>query len=330
MRPVILFIIAAGLLVLVSGGLLWWSAGPAVPYTDDGRVPVATTLFPLYDMVQAIGGEAVQVHLILPAGADAHGFDPSPGDMQTLRRSALLVYTGAAMEPWVGRVRGVLGRRGPRLVDASGGLLGRLSGHHHGGCDGHDHHHDHDHDHDVDPHIWLDLGLAQDMVTVIADALAAHDPPRAADYAQRAAGYRQRLAELDEEIRQALAAVRVRTIISAGHFAFGRFAARYGLEHRSPYRGFGHDGEPTARAMATLLETLRQQQARHVFHEEVLPGAVARVLAEEAGVGLLRLHPGHNLSAAERAQGLDFISLMRANLEILRQGLDDGASSDEP
>lgn len=330
MRPMILFVIAIVLVVLAAGVGLWWSAGPAVPYTDDGRVPVATTLFPLYDMIRAIGGDAVQAHLILPAGADAHAFDPSPGDIETLRHSALLVYTGAAMEPWVGRLRAVLGRRGPRLVDASGGLLGRLSGHHHGCCGGHDDHgHDHHHDHAIDPHIWLDLALAQDMVTVIAEALAAHDPPRAADYARRAADYRQDLADLDEEIRQGLAEVRQRVIISAGHFAFGRFAARYGLEHRSPYRGFSHDGEPTARAMAELIDALRHHQARYAFHEEAMPGAVARILAEEAGVELLRLHPGHNLSAAERAQGRDFIALMRANLQVLRRGLGAGDQADD-
>ena len=84
-------------------------------------------------------------------------------------------------------------------------------------------------------------------------------------------------------IDKGLADCKTRTLICGGHFAFGHFAERYGLRHLSPYAGFSPDAQPSPRALAQLVHTLRETGATAVFYEEILDPRLARVLADETG-----------------------------------------------
>lgn len=180
---------------------------------------------------------------------------------------------------------------------------------------------DHHHHHGKDPHIWLDPLLARTMVSTIAEAFAAKDPAGAEIYRNNAESYAKELAALDREITEGLSGCERRTIIYGGHFAFGYFARRYGLEHVSPYPGFAPDAEPSPRAVAELVETMKHTGASVIYHEELIDPKVARAIAAETGARLLLLHGAHNLSREEREQGLTYLRIMRDNLARLREGL---------
>ena len=53
----------AAVLVLTAAG-----CGRQTDTADDGRLQVVCTLFPYYDFVRQIGGDAVDVTLLVPAG----------------------------------------------------------------------------------------------------------------------------------------------------------------------------------------------------------------------------------------------------------------------
>ncbi len=70
---------------------------------DRDKPLVMATLFPQFDMARHIGGDFVDVKLVLPPGIDAHGFDPTFDDVRGILDADLLLYTGDALEPWVSR-----------------------------------------------------------------------------------------------------------------------------------------------------------------------------------------------------------------------------------
>jgi zinc transport system substrate-binding protein len=304
-------------MTLISLVVLLVSAGcrDGAAMNKSGKIQVITTLFPTYEFARAVGGDKVDVKLLLPPGQEAHTFDPSPQDLVGIGETDMLVYTGKNMEPWVEDVMGNM-KRSARVVDTSADI--KLTGGHNCGSCAHGHEHNHD---SADPHIWLDFGHVQTMVDTIAAALVKRDQANKDFYLKNAATYKSKVAALDARTKAELAKCRHRTIISGGHFAFSYYARRYGLTHQSPYEGFAPDAEPSPQAIATLIDRLKESKINAIFYEEMLKPRVATVIAQETGVKLLLLHAGHNVTKEEMDQGKTFLGIMNENLERLKDGL---------
>ena len=58
-----------------------------------------------------------------------------------------------------------------------------------------------------------------------------------------------------------------------------------------------------------------------VFTEELVSAEVAETLASEAGLATAVLSPLEGLTEERAAAGEDYLSVMRANLEVMRDGL---------
>lgn len=293
-------------------------AGPAPAFAEPPPKPVVfATLFPILDFAREIAGDRADVVPLLPPGAEVHSYSPTPADMMRLSRARLFLYLADDMEIWA-----------PGLVaDAPATLLVRTVAPESSaffGKEAETHEHDASCEHrplGLDPHIWLDPLRAQAMADRIAAALAEADPAHAAEYRANCTALQGRIMDLHAEIEQGLAGCQTRTLISGGHFAFGHFAERYGLEHLSPYEGFSPNAQPSPRALAELVRTMRERGTTAIFYEEVLDPRLARVLADETGARLLPLHALHNRTPADVASGATYFTLMRRNLENLRIGL---------
>ena len=300
-------------IALLAAGL---GAG-AVRAEDAARPVVIATLFPVADFAREIAGDAAEIVPLLPPGAEAHSYAPTPADMVRLSSARLFLYVSPDMETWVpGLVANAPATLRVRAVaPESEADAGHEAEEHEPGDDGGHDHHGHD------PHVWLDPLQALDMADRIAAALAEADPAQAGLYQANAAGLKSRLTDLHNDILAGLADCRSRVVVCGGHFAFGHFAERYGLRHLSPYAGFSPNAQPSPRALAELVRTLRTLGTSAIFYEEILDPKLARVLADETGAQLLPLHSMHNMTREDIAAGATYFTLMRRNLENLRKGL---------
>lgn len=300
-------------------------AGSTAPAAR-GKLAIVATLFPLYDIARTVGGERVDVTLLLPPGVEPHSFQPRPDDLVRMRASDIFLYTNRYMEPWALALAGNLAAEKLLLVDASTGvtfLKGEGVGHG-AGADapaGDEHrHHSHENGAGMDPHIWLDFGNAAIMVDNIAAALSQRDPAGKEYYRARAVEYRARLDRLDRDYRAALSHCDATTLLHGGHYTFGYLAARYGLRYRSA-AAVNADAEPTPATLVELVRLVRTLGLRHVYSEELLSPRVAEMIAREAGVTVLMLHGAHNVSREEFSAGITFPALMEKNLASLKTGL---------
>ncbi|MCG8684821.1 MAG: zinc ABC transporter substrate-binding protein [Desulfobacterales bacterium] len=185
---------------------------------------------------------------------------------------------------------------------------------------GHGHHHHHHGG--KDPHIWVDLDNTQKMVDSIAQAFVEKDPANKDFYLNNAAALKAKMADLDERFRKTLSTAKHKTIIYGGHFAFGYFAKRYGLNHESPYPGFSPNAEPSPKAIGELITKMRDSGQKYIYYEELIDPKVARIIAEETGATLELLHGAHNVSKKELKAGITFLEIMEDNLKKLRVGLE--------
>ena len=172
----------------------------------------------------------------------------------------------------------------------------------------------------MDPHIWLDLANARIMVDTIAAAMSAKDPANSTYYTANAAELKQKLTQLDADYRKGLASCKTRTFLHGGHYAFGYLAKRYNL-HYDAAVSVNADAEPTAQRMAELIRQVKKSGVRYIFSEEMVSPRLTEAIAREAGVKVLSLHNLHNVSKDDLRAGVDYLTLMRRNLEQLKTGL---------
>jgi len=327
--------------IIMAVGLLFLGCSYAVAQGNDQKLKIITTLFPTYDFVRQIGQDKVHVSLLLPPGVESHTFEPTPQDVVKINKADVFIYTGKYMEPWVEDLLKGVSSKNLTVVDASFGVALMEDVDHDEDKDHHEAEHDEgregdeeEHGHEVgeerehhhhggkDPHIWTDLANDQIMVDTIAKVLAEKDPANSAFYLNNAHGYKAKLADLDRRFKEALSTAKYKKIIYGGHFAFGYFAKRYGLEHDSPYDGFSPNAEPSPKAIAELINKLKRSGMKYIYYEELLDPKVARIIAQETGAKLELLHGAHNVSKDELKSGVTFLGLMEENLKKLRVGLE--------
>ena len=144
---------------------------------DAGKVRVVTSIFPLYDFTSQVGGNLVDVKLLLPPGVEAHGFSPTPHDMVTISKSDLFLYLSNGLEPWALTITSALDSGKIKIIEVGKKIFSDIDDKVKGsGQDAEgDHHEGHRHP-GRDPHLWLDPHLAVEMVKVIAAALSDIDP----------------------------------------------------------------------------------------------------------------------------------------------------------
>jgi zinc transport system substrate-binding protein len=288
--------------------------------TGEKKVQVITTLFPVYDLTREVAGDRAVVTMLLPPGVEPHSFEPKPEDIFRVSKADIFIYTDRYMEPWAADLVKGIGNPDILVVDAGkdARFLPASEGHGHDEEEGHGQHHDHGAG--MDPHIWLDFTNAQKMVDNIAVGLATKDPANRKYYLGRAVACNERLAALDKRYRDELKGCASRMFLHGGHYAFGYLAARYGLNYKAAY-AVSANAEPTPKRIAELINMMKANGLKYVFHEELIAPTMADAIARESGATLLKLHGAHNISREELAAGVTFFSLMDKNLENLKVGL---------
>ncbi len=294
------------------------AGGAATQTAAAETLEVSASFSILGDFVRQVGGERVKVHTLVGPDQDAHSFQPRPSDARQLGTARLVVANGLGFDDWVLRLADSAGA-GARVVIASAGIdplamdADAANGHHHD-------HADHDHDLAIDPHAWQDIGNARHYVANIASALAAADPDGADFYRARAEAYQLRLRTLDEEIRQAFAAIpaeRRRAVSS--HDAFAYFGRAYGIRFLAPV-GVSNSAEPSAANVAQLIRQLRREKVGAVFMENVNDPRLIERIRSESGAKVGGTLYSDALSAAA-GPAPDYLSMMRHNFTTIHAAL---------
>jgi ABC-type Zn uptake system ZnuABC Zn-binding protein ZnuA len=247
--------------------------------TDAGGaegVQVVTTVSPITNIVQNIGGDRVSVTGIVPEGVNSHTFEPAPSDAAVMEDADIVFINGLHLEePTLELAENNVGDDVPivQLADRT------IS--------------EEEYIFDVsfpesegfpNPHLWTNPPYAEEYAGIVAEELTALDPEGADAYRANLDAFVQRLDALDAAVRVATETVpeEDRKLLTY-HDSFPYFAREYGWEVVGAIQPSDF-AEPTPREVVDLIEQIRSEDIPAIFGSEVFPSPVLEQIAAETGV----------------------------------------------
>ncbi len=180
-----------------------------------------------------------------------------------------------------------------------------------------------DDDPPADEHVWTSPKNAVAIVEALKGLLIELDHDGAAIYNANAAAYVKALNALDAEYRDMVAHAKRHTILVADRFPFRYLAEAYGLKYYAAFPGCSTQVRPSAATVAFLVDKVSAERLPVVLRVANDSPRIAQAVAEPSKAKVLELHALHNLTPQEFKAGLNYLTVMRANLEILRKALNE-------
>ena len=232
------------------------------------RIKVATTIAPLGDFVKAVGGEKVEVIVVVPPGAEPHTFEPTPSLMMDVAKADLYVMNGAGLEFWMDKL--LEANKRMVVVDSSQGiaLLQESEG-------------------EIDPHIWISLRNAAVQVNNICSGLIEVDLQNKDFYIKNRDAYLETLKALDVELDRTFAGKKSKIFI-VHHPAWTYFARDYDL---SQVPLMENEKEPGPKYLGEVIDLARTNNITTIFVEPEYNPKAAEVMAREMNTGIVTLDP---------------------------------------
>ena len=306
---------------------------------EEKEIKVVTTIFPIYDWVREIvGDDAAHVNnkLLLDNGVDLHSYQPTAQDILAISTADVFIYVGGESDEWVEDV--LASAMNPdlkaiSLVETMGEEIKPeeiVEGmeHEHDSEQEHDHEedeeHENEHEDEEDEHVWLSLRCAEKLTQAIADALAGIDPDYADHYQKNTAAYLEKLSDLDARYAETVSSAAFRTILFGDRFPFRYLADDYGLTYYAAFSGCSAESEASFATIVFLAQKVDELNLPAVMTIEHPRTRIAETVAQNTASKdqkILALDSMQGTTAADIQSGVTYLSVMEANLEVLKDAL---------
>jgi zinc transport system substrate-binding protein len=274
-RKKILIILTLLLLFILMVVTIYFynSSGNSFGSSDD-KIGVVVTVGPQEEFVKRVGGDRVNVTVMVPPGADPHTYEPLPNQMKQVQNAQIYFQVGSGIEfelTWMNKLTSMNGQM--KVVNTSAGI--QLVPNTAEGEEG------------SDPHVWVSPRNAKVMVENIYQSLVQTDPGNKDYYTKNRDEYLQELDELDKNITKTLSG-KNNTKIMVYHPAWAYFCRDYNLQQISIEQA---GKEPTPQNIAFLVDTARNESIKVIFVSPEFSSSNAQVIANEIGGKVVVVDP---------------------------------------
>ncbi|NDJ35590.1 MAG: zinc ABC transporter solute-binding protein [Chloroflexi bacterium] len=244
---------------------------PAADESGDITYPInaVATIGQIADVVRNVGGETVDVTLLLGEGIDPHTYQPIEADLEALQGADIIFYNALNLEAQLGPVIEQLGSdRGIPVISVEDIVAEDLVFTTDEG--------------EPDPHLWGDLSRWALVTQGIGDALAEFDPANAETYRANAAEYAAQLETVHEWAQEAYNSLPEdqRRLVTA-HDAFEYTAAAYDLDVFSP-QGISTESEASVADIQAAVDYVVSNDVPAIFFENTIPVDTVEAIIEGA------------------------------------------------
>ena len=290
-------------LIACTGG----SAEAGCPEIDGREINVVATTPMIGEFVSQVGGDNINLTVLMPAEADPHTYDPAPQDAGTIADADLVFYTGLKYEPAAlikllensacsAEVLAEVGESVFPIEFKEGGHDDHHDDHDEEGHDddeeghdddeeGHDDHAGHDHG-AYDPHFWFDPNRVAYAAEYIESKLVEFDPSNASEYEAAGKAYVTELKGLVGQVSELISTIpsQNRKLITT-HESLGYLEAKFGLEVLStiiPSVDSANEISPSQ--LVGVIDVIEDNNVKVIFIEAEAPSVYAETIVAETGI----------------------------------------------
>ena len=249
------------------------------PAFAEKKLNVAASILPQKYFIEKIGGDRVDVSVMVLPGANPATYEPKPRQMVNLAQAQIYFAIGVPFESnWLPKFAKT--NPGMTIVGTQSGIrkIPMESGGHR--------HHETDHDDETisadskDPHIWLSPPLVMVQTRNILDGLVKADPEGRKVYEANYRAFLEELEVLDMKIRRVLQTTDPNARFMVYHPSWGYFAQSYGLE-QIPIELEGK--KPSPRKLLQLIKDARKNGIKVIFVQPQFSEKSAETIAAAIG-----------------------------------------------
>ena len=300
---------------------------PGVSAASDRPLIVVTT-FPIYDWVHQIAGDSVDLIMLLDSGVDLHSYQPTAQDILRIAQCDLFIYIGGESDKWVADALNASPNDSRRVLNLMEALGQRALAeetvegmeNEENGTEGEEE----DEEEEKDEHIWLSLRNARMLTEAISNQLASLNPDQAALYTENETAYQVALDQLDSEYTAMISGAPFRSLLFGDRFPFRYLTEDYGLEYYAAFSGCSAETEASFNTIAFLAGKLSELHLPAVLTIEGTNHRIAETIVQASGgkdLTILTLNSLQSATSRDIDNGTDYLSVMKQNLEVLRQAL---------
>ena len=304
--------------------------------------------------------DSVNLTLLIKNGIDLHSYKPTAHDVAKIASADMVIYVGGESDEWIKDALTASPKKGRVEINLMEALGDRVKAeeivegmqaedeHHHEHAEEHEHehhdehaekheheHHDehaeahehHHHDEEVenDEHVWLSLKNAEILVKKIAEELSKIDAAHASAYKQNAEAYIAQIQSLDAEYRTAVESAARKTVLFGDRFPFRYLVDDYGIKYYAAFVGCSAESEASFETIAFLAGKMDSESLPSIFiienGNDKIAKAVLAASKKSQSAQILSINSMQSITEKQINEGINYISLMRANLENLKKAL---------
>jgi ABC-type Zn uptake system ZnuABC Zn-binding protein ZnuA len=279
----------------------------------DGKLEVASTVSPITNLVDNVGGDRIALTGLVPEGVNSHTYEPAPTDARVLGRARLFFANGLHLEEplmklaeanldeqaEIVKLGDITVSEGERIYDFS---FPREAG-------------------NPNPHVWTNPIYAKKFVQEIAERLSQTDASNKSYFSRNAEQTIALIDELDAALRQASSTIPPeRRKLLTYHDSFPYFAREYGWKVIGAIQPTDFS-EPSPRDVAQLIDQIRSEDVKAIFGSEVFPSAVLEQISKETGAAYVDDLRDDDLPGDPGDAEHSYLSLMRFDYVTIIEAL---------
>ena len=311
------------------------------------KLSIVTTIYPEYAWTKEILGthaDSVNLTLLMKNGVDLHSYKPTAQDVAKIASADMVIYVGGESDEWIKDALAASPKKGRTEINLMTALGDRVKAEeviegmqveeskdddsehkHHEHAEHHEHHHEHEEEVENDEHVWLSLKNAEILVQNIATELAKLDTVHASLYAQNANAYVAKIQSLDNEYRTAVESATRKTVLFGDRFPFRYLVDDYGIKYYAAFVGCSAESEASFETIAFLAGKMDSDSLPAIFTIEKgnqkIAAAILAASKNSKEAQILTLNSMQSVTEQQIAEGADYLSIMKSNLEVLKNAL---------
>jgi zinc transport system substrate-binding protein len=262
------------------------------------KLNTVVSILPQKTFLEQIGGDKVNISLMVKPGNSPHSYEPKPSQMVAISKAKLYFAIDIEFEHvWLDRFLNQ--NKNLKVIDVSKGIkklpIQKHSHddehHHEHGHYAHHEHHDKDkhdeHNENLDPHVWTSVSNVKIIAKNIYEALASFDKPNQAYYKSNYDKFLSKLDETDKKIKSILSKSHDAKFMIF-HPAWGYFAKEYDLIQVAIESG---GKNPKPKHVMKIIEEAKEENIKAIFTSPEFSDKVSKQIAKELGIPVKKVSP---------------------------------------